>query len=84
MATATLTTMPHALVTAMRAMGHGIAASTLAAFEHIGNALTRSIEESRREHDEAYLSEACDCSDVERRMRDLERSSRNGLSWPNC
>lgn len=81
MSTASITTMPHALVTAMYAAGHGIAASTHAAFEYIGNALSRSIEESRREHDEAYLAESTDCSDLERRMRDLEHTQKSNAFW---
>ncbi|OWW22996.1 hypothetical protein AYR66_21825 [Noviherbaspirillum denitrificans] len=62
-------------------MGHGIAATTHAALERIGNALSRSIEETRREQDEAYLAEATDCYDLERRMRDLDRGSRGAFTW---
>lgn len=80
MATATHT-MPIALVTAMRAAGHGIAASTHAALEYIGNAFTRSMEEGRREHDEAYLAESTDRFDLERRMRELDRGYPEKLSW---
>ncbi|WP_420473558.1 DUF3563 family protein [Noviherbaspirillum sp. ST9] len=81
MSAATLNTVPHALVTAMVAAGHGIAASTHAALEYIGNTISRSIEESRREHDEAYLAEATDCSDLERRMRDLDHAQRGNAFW---
>lgn len=80
MSTATIT-MPHALVTAARALGHGIAASTHAAFDRIRNALKFNIVESRREQEEAYLAEATDCCDLERRMRDLEHSQRGALTW---
>lgn len=80
MSTATHT-MPFALVTAMRAAGHGIAASTHAALEYIGNAFARSMEEGRREHDEAYLADSVDRFDLERRMRDLERGERGSLNW---
>jgi hypothetical protein len=73
--------MPNALVTAMRAAGHGIAATIHAALETIGNALTRSMEEGRRENDEAYLAESTDCFDLERRMRELDRSPRGALTW---
>lgn len=80
MSTATLH-MPNALVTAMRAAGHGIAATTHAALEQIGNALTRSMEEGRRENEEAYLAESTDCFDLERRMRELDRGPRGALTW---
>lgn len=81
MSTASITTMPHALVTAMYAAGHGIAASTHAALEYIGNAVSRSIEESRRKHDEAYLAESTDCFDLERRMRELDRVQHGAAPW---
>lgn len=81
MSPAVITTMPHAVVTAMYAAGHGIAASTHAALEYIGNALSRSIEESRREHDEAYLAESTDCSDLERRIRALDHARRGNAFW---
>lgn len=80
MSTATIH-MPTALVTAMRAAGHGIAATTHAALEHIGNALSRSVEEGRREHDEAYLAESTDCVDLERRMRELDRAQQTATPW---
>jgi hypothetical protein len=79
MSTASTSTMPNALVTAMRAAGHGLTAFTLTALENIGNAFTRSMEASRREHDEAYLAQSADRFDLERRMRELDRGSRGAL-----
>lgn len=79
MSTASISSMPNALVTAMRAAGHGFAAIILAALENIGNAFTRSMEESRREDDEAYLAQSADRFDLERRMRELDRGSRGAL-----
>ena len=80
MSTASIATTPNALVTAIRAAGHGLAAFTHAALENIGNAFTRSMEESRRETDEAYLAQSADRFDLERRMRELDRGSRGALA----
>ncbi|WP_414691420.1 DUF3563 family protein [Noviherbaspirillum sp.] len=72
MSIATMTT-PNAVVTAMRSAGHDIAASIHAALEHLANGLLQSMEESRRNREEAYLAESADLFDLEQRMRSLER-----------
>ncbi len=79
MSTASISTMPNALVTTMRAGGHGLAAFTRAALESIGDAFTRSMEKGRREDDEVYLAQSVDRFDLERRMRELDRGSRGAL-----
>jgi len=79
--TASISTMPNALVTAMRGAGHGLAVFTHAAIEHMGNAFTRSMEESRREADEAYLAQSTDRFDLERRMKELDRGPHGSLIW---
>ncbi|HYD63299.1 MAG TPA: DUF3563 family protein [Noviherbaspirillum sp.] len=47
----------------------------------MGNAFTHSMEESRREADEAYLAQSSDRFDLERRMRELDRGPRGALTW---
>ena len=71
MSTATIHT-PNALVTAVRATGHGIAATTRAVLNRISSTMIRSTEDSR-------LTESADW-DLERRVLDLGHGPRGALA----
>jgi hypothetical protein len=69
--------MPHVIADAVRAAGH----ATHDFFEHLGDSLTRSIAESERHREEAYLSESVDLADLECRMHELDYARQHSVFW---
>lgn len=69
--------MPHVIADAVRAAGH----ATHDFFEHLGNSLIRSIAESEREREEAYLAESTDLADLECRMHELDHARQHNVFW---
>lgn len=69
--------MPHLIADAVRAAGH----ATHDFFEHLGDSLTRSIAESERQREEAYLAESVDLADLECRMHELDYARQHCVIW---
>jgi len=69
--------MPYVFADAVRAAGN--AAHEF--FEHLGDSLTRSIAESEREREEAYLAESSDLADLECRMHELDHARQHHVFW---